>query len=329
MGTHSPLKTMRGWIAIVLFIAALLLSTPTTTFAVAPNPVYASANIDGNAGEWNLATDFYADMYEAGDPTKPVLAKIYVRYHCPSNILYALVLPQPGFQIVANGADAFIKLGNSNTLVNGNSGDNDVAPDFQWIGLSGGFAAGWEASAPLPVGNYTDLNPHTNVTGNRTAAVQNRRIALNITCPPLAVTLASFEATSRTDDVLVAWETASESNNLGFNLYRSTSPHGERTRLNNEMIPSQVPGGGGAFYQWADTTVSDPATYYYWLETVDTSGATEMHGPVSATFPATPTAVSVSSFNVGDATPYAAFALSGIALMGALVMLRARGIKRS
>jgi hypothetical protein len=319
MGTHSPLKAIRRWVALALLITALLL--PTTAQAIAPFPVYASADVDGNAGEWNLATDFYADMYEAGNPDNAVLAKIYVRYHCPTNVLYALVLPQPGFQIVATGAEAFIKLGNSTVLVNGNSGDNGIAPDFQWIGLSGGFAAGWEASAPLPVGDYNNLNPHTNVTGNRTAAVANRRIDLEIECPPLAVTLASFEATPRTNDVMVVWETASETDNLGFNLYRSTSPNGERTRLNGEMIPSQVPGGGGAMYEWADTTVSEPTTYYYWLETVDVAGATEMHGPVSATFPATPTAVTVSTFTASDATPYAAFALSGIALMGATVML--------
>jgi hypothetical protein len=317
----SPRKTMcRLLFTFVMVFVALLL--PTYTTAAPPMPIYSSADVDGVATEWNLATDFYADMYEAGNPSHAVLAKLYLRYHCPTNVLYALVLPEPGFQIVANGADAFLKLGNSTTLVNGSSGDNGIAPDFQWIGLSGGFAAGWEASTPLAVGNYNNLNPHTNVTGNRTAAVENRRIDLNLTCPPLAVTLASFEATARPADVLVAWETASETDNLGFNLYRSDSPHGERNRLNGEMIPSQVPGGGGALYQWADDNVSTPATYYYWLETVDLTGATQLHGPVSAEFPAIPTAVTVSTFEVTDTAPYALFAFTALALAGALLVLR-------
>lgn len=323
----SPQRAMRtvSFTLIMLFVALLL---PTISSAAPPTPVYANADVDGVANEWNLTTDFYADMYEAGNPSNPVLAKLYLRYHCPTNILYALVLPEPGFQIVATGAEAFVKLGNSNTLVNGNSGDNGIAPDFQWIGLSGSFAAGWEASTPLAVGDYNNLNPHTNVTGNRTAAVENRRVDLNLSCPPLAVVLASFDATARPTDILVTWESASEIDNLGFNLYRSESANGERIRLNGEMIPSQAPGGGGASYEWEDGTVSTPATYYYWLETVDLAGGTNMHGPVSADFPASPTAVTVSTFNaMPTATPYALFVLSGITFMGALAFLVRRTIR--
>ncbi|QLQ06883.1 MAG: hypothetical protein HZY76_13105 [Anaerolineae bacterium] len=41
---------------------------------------------------------------------------------------------------------------------------------------------------------------------------------------PMAVTLAGFDATAQPDHVLLAWETASELDNLGFNLYRGLSP---------------------------------------------------------------------------------------------------------
>lgn len=322
----SPQRAMRSVLfALVMLFVALLLPTPIS--AMAPQPTYAIANVDGNTGEWNLATDYFADMYVAANPDREVESKLYLHYHCNTGTLYALVLPEPGFSIVASGGDAFIKLGNNNTLVNDDMGDNNVTPDFHYFGVSGNTATGWEASAFLAPGTYTNLNVHTNVFDSsgqmQTSAVANRAIAITIECPPLAVVLASFEATARPADILVTWETASESDNLGFNLYRSDSANGERTRLNGEMIPSQAPGGGGAAYEWADGTVSTPATYYYWVETVDIAGGTAIYGPVSADFPSSPTAVTVSTFSaMPTATPYALFAITGLALVGALVVLR-------
>jgi hypothetical protein len=71
----------------------------------------------------------------------------------------------------------------------------------------------------------------------------------------LGVTLAAFDALPRTSDVLVTWETADESDNLGFNLYRSTDVDSTGARLNGELIPSQIPGGGGgASYEWVDAS---------------------------------------------------------------------------
>ena len=45
---------------------------------------------------------------------------------------------------------------------------------------------------------------------------------------PLAVLLAGFNATPQGDAVLVTWETVSELNNQGFNLYRGGSPTAPR-----------------------------------------------------------------------------------------------------
>jgi hypothetical protein len=42
----------------------------------------------------------------------------------------------------------------------------------------------------------------------------------------LAVVLTVFTAQVEGDHVLVTWETASEINNQGFNLYRSVAPGG-------------------------------------------------------------------------------------------------------
>ena len=58
---------------------------------------------------------------------------------------------------------------------------------------------------------------------------------------PTAVELASFSAEPQGSTVLVSWETATEMDNLGFNLYRSKAG-GERVQLNDWLIASQSQG---------------------------------------------------------------------------------------
>jgi hypothetical protein len=100
---------------------------------------------------------------------------------------------------------------------------------------------------------------------------------------PTAITLAAFEAAQQGGDILVTWETATELDNLGFNVYRSVAQHGTRIKLNASLIPGQAPGAVmGATYELVDETVTSGVTYYYWLEDVDAYGAASLHGPVSA-----------------------------------------------
>lgn len=119
--------------------------------------------------------------------------------------------------------------------------------------------------------------------------------------PPLAVTLESLEAVPESDHVLVRWTTVSEIGNAGFNIYRSEDEAVPGSQLNDTLIPSAAPGSNqGASYQWSDFDVESGVTYYYWLEEVSFSGATELHGPVSATVQ-TPTAVALSDMRAGPA----------------------------
>jgi hypothetical protein len=55
---------------------------------------------------------------------------------------------------------------------------------------------------------------------------------------PTAVKLTSFTATGAGNAVQVDWQTASEFNNIGFHLYRATSPGGPYTRLTDKLISS-------------------------------------------------------------------------------------------
>ncbi len=113
---------------------------------------------------------------------------------------------------------------------------------------------------------------------------------------PLAVTLANFTAETATDGALVAWETVSELENAGFNLYRTATPQTPTAADLLATIPSKAPGSSqGFFYTYEDTTITAGATYWYWLEDVDFSGATTLHEPVSV-FYAAPNAVRLRGF---------------------------------
>jgi hypothetical protein len=121
-------------------------------------------------------------------------------------------------------------------------------------------------------------------------------------CEPLAVALASFTVTNEPGVLVVAWETTSEINTQGFNLYRNMDPM--RADEPVAFSPSQAPGGSQGFaYEWVDSDVVSGQTYYYWLEDIDLNGTTTLHGPVSATA-GTPTSVTMNELSAGNQPTY-------------------------
>jgi hypothetical protein len=82
--------------------------------------------------------------------------------------------------------------------------------------------------------------------------------------------------------VQLDWETATEINNIGYNVYRSTSKDNVGFKINKDMIPSADPGSSyGAQYQFIDKDVRPNRVYYYWLVDIDQNGGVTLHGPVS------------------------------------------------
>lgn len=143
--------------------------------------------------------------------------------------------------------------------------------------------------------------------------------------PVTLIDLASFNATVNEDGVLVAWTTASEIDNAGFNLYRSQSPEGEWLRLNDALIPAQGGPTQGAAYSFLDEGTTGG---YYRLEDVDTSGVSTFHGPVSV---GAPTAVGLLSLRASALTASALTVNAPVALLvipllalsaGALALVR-------
>jgi len=97
------------------------------------------------------------------------------------------------------------------------------------------------------------------------------------------VTLLSFTAKVEGQSVLLEWETATEVDNLGFNIYREDIHSGTKEKINPNLIPSQVPGGSeGAIYGFVDNSAIFGDSYAYWLEALDFHmRVKDRYGPVT------------------------------------------------
>lgn len=102
--------------------------------------------------------------------------------------------------------------------------------------------------------------------------------ACSLIARALAVELVAFDAVVEDGAVVLSWETASEIDNEGFNLLRSTDPLGDFEAVNAQLIPAAGGPAFGATYEYVDTAVEAGTTYYYLLEDVATSGAVTLRG---------------------------------------------------
>ena len=82
--------------AAAMVAGALLLTAAfaPASMAAAPTPNEGSATVDGAIGDWSLSADFFVDMTAGGVAGRPVRAKLYLKYDCDAEVLYALVLAQ-------------------------------------------------------------------------------------------------------------------------------------------------------------------------------------------------------------------------------------------
>jgi len=117
----------------------------------------------------------------------------------------------------------------------------------------------------------------------------------NHTNDTLPVELTSFAAAFNTGSgaVQLSWETASETDLLGYCIYRNTENSPETAQNMNVTIEA-VNTATGATYQYTDSDVYGNTTYYYWLQSVEMTGYTMLHGPVMVT---------TGTGNPGNGTP--------------------------
>jgi uncharacterized repeat protein (TIGR01451 family) len=138
------------------------------------------------------------------------------------------------------------------------------------------------------LGNATIITNVAQIGGKESGTSVIVRLSNVVDNPltPGTVTLVNFAATPTSGrGVQIKWTTNSEVSTWGFTLYRAEGlisgnqiPN-DAVKVNPEAIMGEGRGGGGATYQFMDTTAVGGKTYTYWLVETETSGRTTVYGP--------------------------------------------------
>ncbi len=100
------------------------------------------------------------------------------------------------------------------------------------------------------------------------------------------VEMSSLSAVAVPGQVEIRWATASEEDNLGFNVYRA-GELSEKTKINVALVPGAGTTSTPHSYSFIDSDVDIGGRFEYWVSDVDFSGVEKLHGPVSVVVPET------------------------------------------
>ncbi|MDD5467595.1 MAG: hypothetical protein PHS96_07295 [Anaerolineales bacterium] len=115
----------------------------------------------------------------------------------------------------------------------------------------------------------------------RNQAIQRAAFLASLAALAAAVGFGALAwARSGEATVEVEWQTASELNTLGFNLYRGEEPDGPFEKVNPSLITASNDAILGGEYSYTDRLDRPGARVYYQLEEVEIGGATTRHGPI-------------------------------------------------
>ena len=126
---------------------------------------------------------------------------------------------------------------------------------------------------------------------------------------PTLVELDQFTAVSKGNQITITWTTASEIDNAGFNIWRSTTKNVKHddNKINSTIIPAVAGATDGATYSYIDDKVVPGVTYYYQLEDINARGLSTFHGPVSAAIPAQKKYMPLPWYRFGGSVSYPSF----------------------
>ena len=205
-----------------------------------------------------------------------------------------LVLKDWAYHISTSDGDLSLADGQANPALTGSDGQAiinfEITSTPSTFNLQESLPAGWFL---FDVVCFNKEKINLSVTKTlETALVEGIPFATNediLACyfynypSPTAVTFLSFTAKIDGESVLLEWETSSEINNLGFNIYREDKHSETKEKINPNLIPSQLPGGvEGAIYDFVDNSATFGESYTYWLEAIDFHmRVKDQYGPVT------------------------------------------------
>jgi flagellar hook capping protein FlgD len=191
-----------------------------------------------------------------------------------------------------------------------------VDPDLEWdqsadhveLRVSWSTLTNNESSGPLSF-NIHAFNTTRNETINAywpadcvwtvSGEVGDCYVEIQDNCEPqdggLPVVLTTFTVLYVSEIAELQWTTASETNNMGWNIYRSASQNiGQALQINFGLIPGAGNSSIPTQYQFVDEGLAEYIEFYdldqnstinYWIESIDYAGSAELHGPVAIYIP--------------------------------------------
>ena len=245
------------------------------TFEFAFNPGYGSSSVYFNAAKWNgsaIVFNYQGFCNQSGtsatnsseDGTVFGLNTVTFAFNNGGGTNQGLEMAIP-----------FSQLGSSVTSA-------DSIQAFAFVASHDAYFS--DVTVP---GNITTGNPGYNVTFNTISAGQ----PFHSPDVPLPVEMSSYTATYTADGVTLDWQTQSELNNAGFNIYRKAASDASFALLASYKTDPALAGLGtstnGKSYSFVDKKAVAGIVYDYQIESVNTNGTTKDFGPmrVSATSP--------------------------------------------
>lgn len=124
------------------------------------------------------------------------------------------------------------------------------------------------------------LNKNTGAAGTIDIGAYEYKFGVD---PTLPVTLSTFTVEFINNTSTLYWETQSETDNMGWNVYRNVVQEFSHSELiTHEMIPGNGTLTEPSYYNFADITdLEIGQTYYYWLESIDYSGISQVYSRVA------------------------------------------------
>ncbi len=135
------------------------------------------------------------------------------------------------------------------------------------VNLSGTLTAAEYQVVPTVVNDLRTTNGYASFTGDFTGGFS--QFLLVLPAAPVPVTLLSFQAQAGTKNILLSWKTASEINNKGFVIERSTNGS-DFEKIG--WLDGKVNSSTTTSYSYTDNFVQPGILYYYRLRQTDLDG---------------------------------------------------------
>lgn len=281
---------------VILLIISLIIPVTILADTVAFKTVVSK-------NDMTVGGDFWLDVQmQINAGTSPrtlnsLTADVYfgneISYASADNWAYGSAL---GYSRSATDLTDYIRVGTTGTSV-GTEGSGDpagwsVTTSWQTV-VTLKFTIATATSVNISINDATnDAAYFNNIANNPTGAGVTDWTVSNEDGGdiPLPVIISSFTASYSKNSAVLNWITQSETDNLGWNLYRGFFENGYQSedyiQINSELIPGAGNSTIPTYYSFVDEyPVVEGSTYWYWLECVSTTNQLAFFGPVPLEIP--------------------------------------------